>query len=76
MSDHSRATCVKASRNLDKALDKSLDKSLGKSGRCRLPFGPGKAIVAAYPRRLKRLIRHTDIAFYGIVPAGRFARCP
>jgi hypothetical protein len=54
----------------------SLAKSLGKSRGGRLPSGLGKAIVAAYPRRLKRLILDTDIAFYGIVPAGRFARCP
>jgi chromosome segregation protein len=37
-----------------------------------LPFGPGLAIVALHKSRNQRLI-HTDIAFYGIVTAGRFA---
>ncbi len=60
-------------RTLKKALHKTLHKTLGKSRRNQLPGGPGKAIVRRYPRRVKRLILHTDIAFYGIVPAGRFA---
>ena len=37
-----------------------------------MPSGPGLAIVAAHKSR-KGLLTHTDIAFYGIVTAGRFA---
>ncbi len=39
-----------------------------------MPSGPGLAIVAGHePHGATR--PHTDIAFYGIVPAGRFAPC-
>src|SRR5438093_13311829 len=37
-----------------------------------MPFAPGLAIVAAH-KSSKGLSIRTDIAFYGIVPAGRFA---
>src|SRR6185437_6711680 len=47
-------------------------KSLGKRRFGWLPPDPGKAIVRTI-RAAKATRTHTDIAFYGIVPAGRFA---
>src|SRR3984957_11497390 len=64
---------TEASGNLGKSLG-NLIKSLGKTPGRRLPSGSAVAIVvASEPPNATR--PHTDIAFYGIVPAGRFAPC-